>query len=96
MIKIDRDVWVERFKPKLAPSGNYGMDFGNGSTLLEINDYEHGIMIANAFINEPENLWTVILKDDDEVVVPGFKHVNAKGHIITEKPCTNPKMVVLI
>lgn len=94
-MEIPSDQWVQKYKPKPSPSGDYGYDFGDGSTLLEAYDYDHGTLIANAVVNEPSRLWTVV--DDDEgnaVVVPGYHFVNRQGYIITQEPWENEDIFV--
>ncbi len=86
MTTITEDDWAATYRPKPAPSGDGGFDYGEGSTLL---DWTRPADLAVLEAAEESCVWTVVDGDDGPAIVAGRHFVNRLGYIVTEIPRTS-------
>lgn len=86
------DAWIDDHRPRPAPSGDGGFDFGDGSTLLDWTKPDDMAFLDAA---DPNCVWTVVDGDGPAAIIAGRHMVNRIGYIVTEVPWTNDDMEVV-
>jgi len=91
MTTITENAWSETYRPKPAPSGDGGFDYGDGSTLL---DWTRPADLAVLDAAPEKCVWTVVDGDEGPAIVAGRHFVNRLGYIVTENPRTTEDLEI--
>ena len=82
MSEINHELWAELYTPIPNPYRfGTGFDFGNGSTLLSLVDFQE-YQKENPV--HPDHQWSLIADSSGEYITQGAHWINTKGYFITK------------
>lgn len=76
------ELWASNYNPISNPYRlTLGFDFGNGSTLFSLLDFQQ--YFHNNTVH-PDSIWTLVHDETGEHIIQGLTWKDAKGYFITK------------
>lgn len=96
-INMSFDEWEVKYHPTVNHLAEYAsFDNGNGGLMFETYGEEVEYVLNLCRKGEENRVWTYVDGDDGTYLVNGLHYVNRIGYFVTEKPCLDVFVEVVV